>query len=485
MTRHASQTSAASSTRDASGRVLLLAPTVQDAAFCSRILHEHGIPTFPCRSLSELCLEVAEGDGAAALIAEEFLVRDRYEPLAQVLAQQPPWSDFPLVVFLSAGNSYSEAVHRLQSLGNVTLVTRPVRIATFINTIHAKLRDRTRQYTVRDLLIRRAEDNAMMKRHERRLAMALEAGGMAVWEWRPDELYWSEGLFDLLELSHHTTPSIERLLSRVHPSDRNQYNQAWGRSIRRVESFSHEFRVVLPSGKTKWLASIGDPVCDEAGRLVQICGLSWDITEAKRTELRRKRHLEADQFLAQATLELSSSLDYPTALRTVTQICVSAFSDWAILDLVGDDGAVTRSNVAHRDPDQHTLASVIIRYPPRRGTSADPTSRALDGGPSVLISDLAANVLTRAALNQEHGQALRQMKPRSCIVVPLVARGMRFGTLTLLLSEGKRRFTRRDLHTAEELARRASVAIDNAKLYLIGQQASAAKSEFVANMSHE
>ena len=93
--------------------------------------------------------------------------------------------------------------------------------------------------------------------------------------------------------------------------------------------------------------------------------------------------------------------------------------------------------------------------------------------------------LSGAAQSDDHQQVLRAVNPTSFIAVPLIARGTTFGVLSLVRANATRQYGPDDLVVVEELARRAAIAIDNARLYEQAERANRAKSDFLANMSHE
>ncbi|HEU4593671.1 MAG TPA: ATP-binding protein [Pyrinomonadaceae bacterium] len=136
------------------GRVLLLAPTGRDAALIAKVLGEAGVAAEPCDGIEELCRRLAEGAGAA-LITEEALTPFALRRLVDVLREQPPWSDFPLVV-LTGGEGVQTnpgALKPLWEIGNVSLIERPTRIITLVSALQAALRARRRQYEVRTHLV--------------------------------------------------------------------------------------------------------------------------------------------------------------------------------------------------------------------------------------------------------------------------------------------------------------------------------------------
>jgi two-component system, sensor histidine kinase len=148
-------------------RVLVLAPTSKDAARSQTILKGAGIDCVSCGDLSKLCREIEAGAGAAVL-TEESLAGAGETGLAQILARQPPWSDLPLLVLTAGGADSPVALHALETLGNVTLLERPVRLTTLVSAVQAALRARRRQYQVRDHLAERETATAALKEADRR-----------------------------------------------------------------------------------------------------------------------------------------------------------------------------------------------------------------------------------------------------------------------------------------------------------------------------
>ena len=130
-------------------RVLLLAPTARDAAECKSLLAAAKIDCQTCRDLAELSALVKEGAGAI-VIPEEAILRGRGSSLASLLADQPAWSNLPVVVLTTAGPDSAEKVRVILELGDVTFLKRPLEVVTFVNAVRAALRDRARQHRIRD-----------------------------------------------------------------------------------------------------------------------------------------------------------------------------------------------------------------------------------------------------------------------------------------------------------------------------------------------
>jgi signal transduction histidine kinase/ActR/RegA family two-component response regulator len=135
-------------------RVLLLAPTGRDASMTSRYLAEGGMLAETCDGMRELCGKLSVGAGAA-LISEEALTPEAMRCLVQALAEQPQWSDFPLLILTGGGGVAPSNLGTLQALSevsNMTLIERPTRVITLVSATRSALCARRRQYQVREHL---------------------------------------------------------------------------------------------------------------------------------------------------------------------------------------------------------------------------------------------------------------------------------------------------------------------------------------------
>ena len=158
-------------------RLLILAPVGRDAQLIVALLKEHAVECHTCRDMSEVLREYEAG-AAAVLIAEEALMPERAATLANLLARQPPWSDLPVLVLTGVGSDSAIAGRALATLGNVTLLERPVRVAALGSAVRSALRARHRQYQARayllerDLMDRRKDEFLATLAHELRNPLA-------------------------------------------------------------------------------------------------------------------------------------------------------------------------------------------------------------------------------------------------------------------------------------------------------------------------
>ncbi|CAN5522290.1 hypothetical protein BH24GEM3_BH24GEM3_01390 [soil metagenome] len=202
-----------------------------------------------------------------------------------------------------------------------------------------------------------------------------------------------------------------------------------------------------------------------------------DVTERRRAE-------ESQRFLAEAGSLLASSLDYETTLASVTRLAVSGPADWCFVDLLEEDGSIRRVATAHHDPRKEDLTRELLHS----STELDePTicAQVLRTGQTLLLPTIDAQTLAAMSRHPEEGRILRALELRSGLLVPLIARGRTIGVLTLAANGSGRRYGPEDIPLAEELARRAALAVDAARLYRQAQQALRAREQILRVVSHD
>ena len=192
------------------------------------------------------------------------------------------------------------------------------------------------------------------------------------------------------------------------------------------------------------------------------------------------------RFLTEASDLLSSSLDYETTLRTVADLAVRAIAGWCTVDICNPDGVgYRRLAVAHIDPAKVEFAHEFRRrYPPP--PEKDAIARVIRTGKTEWMAEIPRELIDQSAQDAEHARMMQEIGLLSFIAVPLTAHGRVLGALLLVTTpESGRRYGEADVRLAEELARRAGVAIENARLFGAANAANRAKDEFLATLSHE
>ena len=202
-------------------RVLVLAPVGRDGELACRLLEEHGVGAHRCRDVDALVRELARGAGAL-LVADEALSEAALAALLPVLAAQPAWSDLPLIVISNQGAppaAAHETLKRVEQLGHVSLLDRPVRLFSLVSITRTALRARRRQYEARDMLLRLKDGVEQRDRflamlgHELRNPLAAIVYGASLLARRPDP-----GARQMIERqAHHLSRLVDELLdvSRV------------------------------------------------------------------------------------------------------------------------------------------------------------------------------------------------------------------------------------------------------------------------------
>ena len=190
-------------------------------------------------------------------------------------------------------------------------------------------------------------------------------------------------------------------------------------------------------------------------------------------------------LLAEVGTLLAASLDYATTLSSVARVAIPALADWCMLDMLEDDGAVRRLAVAHVDPTCQDPLRRLEQYSPLQSALDHPTATVLRSGRPLLLSEMPVGMVERVARDARHLQVWRELGAQSIMVVPLVARGHILGAMTLVASVSGRRYGSADLALAEELARRAALAVDNARLHEQLQDTLRVRDDFLTAASHD
>jgi len=221
-----------------------------------------------------------------------------------------------------------------------------------------------------------------------------------------------------------------------------------------------------------------------------------DITERKRAEEQRMQFIRAEAarleaevaerrstFLAEASTMLASTLDYEKTLINISRLAIPTFADWCFVYLALEGKEISSALIAHSDPEKEFLAQQVeIRPEELSGTL--PVVRVFQTGTPELFADLSDEELRNTVKDEEKFQALVQLGLRSAVVVPIPGRHSVLGVIGFV-SQKADRYTSAELIFAQELARRISLALENARLYREAQEANRAKDEFLATLSHE
>jgi len=178
----------------------------------------------------------------------------------------------------------------------------------------------------------------------------------------------------------------------------------------------------------------------------------------------RRRAEEVQRFFAETSAVLSSSLAYPESFEQVGRLCVPFLADLCLIDVAEEHG-VRRLAAVHADADKAELVAELVQNYAPDPYGSHPAASVVGGGPPEVASSLADEVLRATTQDDRHFDIVKQLEFTSYMCVPLEARGRTLGALTLVSSGSGRSFGPPDLVLAEEFARRAGLALDNARLY--------------------
>ncbi len=174
------------------------------------------------------------------------------------------------------------------------------------------------------------------------------------------------------------------------------------------------------------------------------------------------------RFLAEASVLLSGSLDVTETLTTVAELVVPQVADWCAVHLVdGDDLPVVA--LAHADPDK---VARVVEMQERYPSDPDATSGAahvVRTGESELYAEIPEELLLASAKDEEHLRLIRELGMTSALVVPLTGRDRPLGSITMVMADSSRRFTENDVRFAEDLARRAALAVETVTAFATQQ----------------
>jgi signal transduction histidine kinase len=211
------------------------------------------------------------------------------------------------------------------------------------------------------------------------------------------------------------------------------------------------------------------------------------ITEQQGEKIYTLKSARAEENLrplADAGMMPTESLDLAATLQRAAHLAVSGFADWCVIDLSTDEGPIERVAVAHADPDRRPLVEELKRFPPQGDEPYGP-ALVLRTGEAQRLAQMSPECLATAGQDPEHRRVFAALAACSALQVPLAARGRILGVWSFYSSASGRRYDESDQALAEELARRAALAIDNARLYSAAQAANLAKDQFLATLSHE
>ena len=280
-------------------RTLILAPDGADGSHTKDILDSAGLVGLICPDVEGLVQE-AEVAAGALLVTEEAIEGEARRVLSDLLASQPSWSDLPILVLTRQGTATSlDADEAAKHFGNVTLLERPVPVATVVSTLRAALRARERQYEVRGRMqiqsllaaIVESSDDAIISKTLEGIIVSWNAGAEALFGYTAEE-------------------AVGQSITLLIPPERLDEERDILARLRRGERIAHYETVrVTKSGKPLQISLTTSPVRDAANRVVGASKVARDITHRREAEQAlRDADRRKDEFLATLSHELRNPL---------------------------------------------------------------------------------------------------------------------------------------------------------------------------------
>jgi len=223
------------------------------------------------------------------------------------------------------------------------------------------------------------------------------------------------------------------------------------------------------TGEERWSLVRAAPIRGTGGEIQFEVTVTQDITAIKQGDARLR-------VLADGSALLASSLDYDATLAEVARLAVPELGDWAAVALVDESGEIEELAVSHEDH----MAAGWARAHLQAGDMEGGVPGVIRSGKAAFYPAVAGDLLPSDA-----AEALGPAGYRAALVVPLRARERILGAIVFLRSAAWRQYTAADLAFAEQLAARAAMALDNARLYRQAQDALHVRDEVLASISHD
>ncbi len=284
--------------------VLVIAPIGRDSRLIVEALASAGLFASALPDIDQAVMVMQQHPLGSLLITEEVLNAREIALLASHLSQQPNWSDLPVLVLTAGGSANALSRKREQDrlpLGSVTLLERPIRMATLVSSVRSALRSRARQYQVRDTLRERDRAEAARRETESRLMLAVETARLGSWE-----LNIETGHLDASPTCRHTFDwtldqplTLQDFFDRLHPDDRAGVQQKIDNTTRHLLPYADEYRILWRDGSQHWITAsgrildrppLGDPSpapdsISATSSSSRMAGVTMDITDRVRSEI--------------------------------------------------------------------------------------------------------------------------------------------------------------------------------------------------------
>jgi len=440
-------------------KILLVDDRSENLLALEAILQPLGHDLLSVTSGTSALKELLLHDFACIILDVQMPELDGFE-LAELIKQRKRSQHIP-IIFVTALSMEERHVFRGYSAGAVDYIFKPIDpdILRSKVSVFVELWQKSRQLQEQAEELHRRELAELAEASEERYRQLADAMPQIVWATDRDgnATYFNRRFFEYTGMApkdagphawHHV----------VHPDDLPPAVARREQSLRCGEPFETEYRFRRADGGYRWHLGRAVPMRAADGRIESWIGTATDIHDRKLVELQRS-------FIVAAGDVLARSLDYRETLKQVATLAAGEIADWCSVHIREADGSIVELANAHRDPAQVTFARELQeRYPPQPDTPTGAAAVIRTGEPE-LVPEITDEMLRAVARDELHLDLITQLGLESYVCVPLKGREGTVGAITLVAAEPGRRFGAEDLALAEELARRAAAAIENATLY--------------------
>jgi len=290
-------------------------------------------------------------------------------------------------------------------------------------------------------------------------------------------IWWSDVQQQIYGLKPGTFKGTYKEVSDlIHPDDVEPIRHKVINCIKNKTDYEDEFRIFHPDNTIHWIKTVSHFYYDELGKPVRMVGINYDNTL-------RKQENEALKFKAEATKILSSSLNYNATLKTLADLAVHSIADWCSVEMKNEEsGILDLVAISHKEPEKIKWALQLRKENPPDLTLDRGASKVLRTGKPEFYQYISDEMLVQAAKDERELKLFRKLGMTGVITVPLIVAGKTIGVITFVSAESRRKYTDYDLQIAELIASRASLAIENSKLYNAVEKERERLNNLVANV---
>jgi PAS domain S-box-containing protein len=471
-------------------KLLLVDDRPENLVSLEAILHRIDYQLFIARS-GQQALQLALREDFTVILLDVLMPdMDGFE-VAHYLKQTERTSKIP-ILFLTAVATDIRYIYRAYEVGAVDYLIKPLdadivrkKVAVFVELARqreeiAQQAERLRDNQRREYELQLSELRAASDRRYRALIEGIDH----TIGWAADEAlrltFISRRAERVLGVTTDAFLDPSFWAKHIHPDDREQALATF-RKVLSGEAGAGDVmtshRLVRGDGRVVWCHTGVTRSFDDRNR-PELHGVSVDVTSIKRAEA-------AHALLADAGSILSASLDYRAALQQLASRIVAQLGDWCMIDERVATASLVEVAAAHVDPERVAIVRALERRPEIDEASPIGAGAVIRSGKVQVHGHIPGDQWLADALGSPEADVVRALGGLACLFVPLSARGRTLGVMTLVAAQPERRFDAADVELAEEIGRRAAIAMDNARLYEEARSARLAREQLLAIVSHD